>query len=310
MRVIVNADDFGLTPGVNRGIIEAHQKGIVTSATLMANAPAFDQAVSLARQNPRLGVGCHLVAIGGKPLLDASAVRLLVGANGQFPQSLQEFLLLHPGCLSSRWRGRQQLAQEFGAQVEKIRQAGLDVSHLDTHKHLHALPGVREAVFQVACQKAIAFVRSPFESGLRVLSPRPAGKREPLAPWRRRMAVSAMRWLWASDFRHHLATHSLRSADATFGIVHTGRLTRHVIEAFLRQQHKVIEICCHPGYHDSRLVLSGETLRQPRSRYQASYGDRGQRREEEVAILTDPEWGPWLAGRGIQLTNYAELAKA
>jgi len=296
VRLVVNADDLGLTPGVNRGIIEAHQKGIVTSATLMANAPAFEEAASLARRNPGLGIGCHLVAIGGRPVLDASAARLLLGANGQFPPSLQEFLRLHPGCLSSAWRGQQQLAQEFAAQVDKVRRAGLPVSHLDTHKHIHALPGVREAVFQVARQKGVAFVRFPFESGVGVWSLLPASKRVPSGPWRRRMAVSAARLLWANEFRRRLAASGLRSADATFGIVHTGCLSLQVIEGFLSQQHKVIEICCHPGYHDSRLVPSGETL--------------GQRREKEVAILTHPEWRARLAARGVRLTNYVELAKA
>ncbi len=322
--LIVNADDFGLTSEVNRGIIEAHQRGIVTSATLMANAPAFEEAVALARQNPGLGIGCHLVAIGGRPLLDPSAVRLLLGADDQFPPSLQNFLRLHPGCLFSSWRGRQQLAQEFAAQIEKVRQSGLHVSHLDTHKHLHALPGVREAVFQVARQKGILFVRFPFEPSFRfrALAPAPmtvsdlvsrsgpapitapnliwrsgpASKRVAWGPWRRRAAVAAMRWLWANDFRRRLNATGLRSADATFGIVHTGALTRQVIEGFLNVQYKVIEICCHPGYHDPRRVIPGETLRW--------------RREREVAVLTDPEWRASLTARGIQLTNYAELAKA
>ncbi len=338
MRLIVNADDFGLAPGVNRGIIEAHQKGIVSSATLMANGTAFEEAVSLAHHNPGLGIGCHLVAIGGRPLLDPSAVRLLLGADGRFPRSLRDFLRRHPGCLFSGWRGQEPLAEEFAAQVEKLRRAGLHVSHLDTHKHLHAFPGVREAVFQVARQKGILFVRFPFEPGIRfrALAPAPmtvsdlvsrsgpapmtvsdlvsrsgpASKRVAWGPWRRRAAVAAMRLLWANEFRRRLAALGLRSADATFGIVHTGSLSPQVIEGFLSQQHEVIEICCHPGYHDSRLVLSGETLRQPRSRYQASYGDRGHLREKEVAILTDPEWRPWLAGRGVQLTNYVALARA
>src|SRR3970282_614740 len=99
------------------------------------------------------------------------------------------------------------------------------------------------------------------------------------------MAVSAARLLWANDFRRRLAASGLRSADATFGIVHTGCLSPQVIEGFLSQQHKVIEICCHPGYHDSRLVPSGETL--------------GQRREKEVAILTHPVGSVRLAGRGV-----------
>ncbi len=296
MRLIVNADDFGLTSDVNRGIIEAHLKGIVTSTTLMANGAAFEEAVALALENPGLGIGCHLAAIGGRPVLPPPTIRDLVGADGHFPTSLQNFLLLHPGSLFSSWRGQQPLAREFAAQVEKVRQAGLCVSHLDSHKHLHALPGVREAVLQVAREKGIRFVRYPFEPGGPLGLPQLRNKGISPGPFGRRMAVFVMRSLWAAEFRRRLNVAGLRSADATFGIVHTGFLSKEIIEGFLNPQYVVIEICCHPGYDDSRRVLPGERLRK--------------RREREVAIFTDPDWRAGLKSRGVQLTNYVELAGA
>ena len=296
MRLIVNADDFGLTPGVNRGIIEAHRKGIVTSSTMMANGAAFEEAVALARENPRLGIGCHLVAIGGKPVLPPPAIRDLVGADGRFPTSLQRFLLLHPGALFAGWSGQQSLAPEFAAQVERIRQAGLRVSHLDSHKHLHALPGVREAVLQVAREKGIPYVRYPFEPCGPFGLPQLRDRGMPPGPLGRRMAVFTMRSLWAEQFRHRLNLAGLRSADATFGIVHTGSLSEELLEGFLNRQYEVIEICCHPGYDDPRRVFPGERLRE--------------RREREVAILTDPGWRARLKSKGVELTNYVELAGA
>ena len=77
-RLIINADDFGLTAGVNRAIVEAHENGVVSSATLMANGRAFAQAVSLAQSTPRLGVGCHVVLVDGAPLLPQTQVHTLL----------------------------------------------------------------------------------------------------------------------------------------------------------------------------------------------------------------------------------------
>jgi predicted glycoside hydrolase/deacetylase ChbG (UPF0249 family) len=260
----------------------------------MANGPAFEQAVGLAKENPRLGVGCHLVAIGAEPMREVSVLGPLVGGDGRFPPTLREFLRLHPGCFFSNWRHSKILAQEFAAQVDRLLLAGLSVSHLDTHKHLHALPGIREAVFQVARNKKIPFVRFPFEPGVGLWNLMGATSNMPLGPWRRRAAVSFIRWLWANDFRRRLSQLGLKSADATFGIVHTGCLTPQVIEGFLSQQHEVIEICCHPGYDEFRIAIAGETL--------------GKRRENEVVTLTDLGWKARLAERGIELTNYAQLS--
>ena len=90
-QLILNADDFGLTPGVNRGIIRAHQEGILTSTTLMATAPAFEDAVALARANPQLGVGCHLVLVGGQAVTPYAEIPSLAAPDGKLPTSLAVF---------------------------------------------------------------------------------------------------------------------------------------------------------------------------------------------------------------------------
>ena len=125
-RLIVNADDFGLTEGVNAGIVEAFQKGILRSASLMANGPAFDDAVRLALENPGLDVGCHLMLISGSAIskpgqdLPRSVPRLLAG-------------------LAAEWRAGA-IEREFAAQIGKIQASGVPLSHLDTHKHTHLAP--------------------------------------------------------------------------------------------------------------------------------------------------------------------------
>lgn len=141
--LIVNADDFGFTRDVNAGIIEAHQRGILTSATLMATGAAFADAVELARAHPSLDVGCHLV---------------LVGAPGLPPS-----LLALVAAVAAR---RLPLGDILRAQVEKICRAGLRPSHVDTHKHTHLLPAVFEEVARVAQEFGIRWVRRPLPAPL------------------------------------------------------------------------------------------------------------------------------------------------
>jgi len=146
-RLVVNADDFGFTQDVNEGIVEAHQHGILTSTTLMANGGAFEDAVRLASQNPALGVGCHLVLIGGR------SVR---SPHGALPSSV-------PRLLAAIVSGQIAIHDELSAQVRKILAAGIAPTHLDTHKHTHLAPPVLDAVARIAQEFDIPWVRRPFQ---------------------------------------------------------------------------------------------------------------------------------------------------
>jgi len=142
-QLIVNADDFGFTRGVNEGILRAHREGIVTAATLMANGRAFEHAVELAREKPSLDVGCHLVLVGGQSL--AAPGRPL-------PASV-------PALTTAVLLGRMSVHDELAAQVRKLIDAGIHPTHLDTHKHTHLLPQVLKAVLQVAREFGIPWIR-------------------------------------------------------------------------------------------------------------------------------------------------------
>jgi predicted glycoside hydrolase/deacetylase ChbG (UPF0249 family) len=144
-RLVVNADDFGFTPDVNRGIVAAHRDGILTATTLMANGNAFDDAVKLARETPSLDVGCHLVLISGHSLLPPYA---------PLPTSVAELLR----AMATR---RIRAYDELAAQVRKILAAGLRPTHLDTHKHTHLAPPVLHAVARIANEFDIRWVRRP-----------------------------------------------------------------------------------------------------------------------------------------------------
>jgi chitin disaccharide deacetylase len=158
-RLIVNADDFGLTPGVNRAIIEAHTRGIVTSATLMANMPAFAEAVQLAKSHPTLGVGLHFNITQGAPVAPTTQVRSLLGGNGEF---LGTSTKLARRALLGQLR-EEEIGIELRAQLERLRSAGLAVTHVDSHKHAHALPGVLRAIQQIIPAFGICALRLPRE---------------------------------------------------------------------------------------------------------------------------------------------------
>ena len=146
-RLVVNADDLGLTRGVNRAIVRAHRDGIVTSTSLLAVAREFDHAVSLLHENPALDVGAHLAIVGeDPPLLSAAEVPTLVGRSGSFPLSYRT-------VVARSAAGRidpADVRRELTAQLERIRAAGLAVSHLDTHQHLHLWPAVGSVVAELA----------------------------------------------------------------------------------------------------------------------------------------------------------------
>ncbi|HEV2667612.1 MAG TPA: ChbG/HpnK family deacetylase, partial [Blastocatellia bacterium] len=139
-RLIVNADDFGLTNGVNCAIIEGHTRGLVSSATLMANMPAFDAAVRLAKDHPSLGVGLHFNITQGRPVAGASRVGSLIDDRGEFWGTSTAFLRR---MLAGRLK-IEEVVIELRAQIEKALNAGLRLTHVDSHKHTHALPQVCE----------------------------------------------------------------------------------------------------------------------------------------------------------------------
>lgn len=145
-RLVVNADDFGFTPDVNEGIIEAHVRGILTATTLMANGAAFDDAVRRAQDAPALDIGCHLVLIGGASLLTGKPLP-------ETPARLVSLLAA----------GRIRVYEELRAQVERILEAGIRPTHLDTHKHTHLAPPVLDAVTRLGEEFHIRWIRRPFD---------------------------------------------------------------------------------------------------------------------------------------------------
>ena len=159
-RLIVNADDFGMAPGVNRAILELHAAEVLTSATLMARAAATEEAVRMALAMPTLGVGCHVVLVDGAPVSDPGRIPSLIDrSTGALYPSLESFL---KRLYTARVRGAE-IEAEAAAQIALLQSYGLRLTHVDTHKHLHMFPQVLRPVLRAARAAGIRAIRNPFE---------------------------------------------------------------------------------------------------------------------------------------------------
>ena len=288
-RLIINADDFGLTAGVNRAIVEAHQHGVVTSATLMAGGRAFAEAAQWAQSLPELSVGCHVVLVDGEPQLGADHVSTLLAAgNGsaQFRRGLGEFA-------AAALRARLDPAQveaEAAAQMRKLQSAGIALSHFDTHKHAHMFPAVLRPLLRAARACGVRAVRNPF-APVRPLAFAHLLRRPRL--WKRYSQVMGLRRL-LDGFRRAVQEHEMLTTDGTFGVVTTGALDLRLFEAIVGCiPEGTWEFVCHPGYIDAE--LSGVRTRLRESRVQ------------ELQVLTSPEARAVLERYGVELISFRDL---
>lgn len=259
-KLAVNADDFGFTRDVNAGIVEAHQRGILTATTLMACGEAFEDAVRLGRENPSLDIGCHLVLVGSPGL----------------PATVKDLI----AALALR---RIAVREELTAQVEKILDAGIRPTHLDTHKHTHLLPPVLEAVAEISERYGIAWVRRPFDFPMEARG----------VAWKKR-AVSRMFGAVRTRFERILKAHGCRTTDHFAGFQITGAYDAGELAELIRQLPEgSTEFMTHPG-------RCTDELRAARTRLKES-------REKELRALTSPEVRHALGESGVQLVGYREL---
>ena len=163
-QLIVNADDFGLTEQVSRGILDAHREGIVTSTTLMANGGAFGTAVSMGRREYGLGIGVHLNLTEGLPVSSASNIPTVVDRQGRLHLSPRRLLQ----GIMTRQVNLAEVEIELWRQILKVLGAGILPTHLDGHKHVHVLPGVSGIVIRLAQEFSIPSIRCPSEAALKI----------------------------------------------------------------------------------------------------------------------------------------------
>ena len=255
-RLIINADDFGLTPGINRAIAELHRARALTSATLMATGPAFTEAVDISKANPTLGVGCHVVLTDGVPVSHPDAIPTLLGADGKtFRPSLLDF-----SQAVLRNQVNPDITRETFAQVQKLQRAGIDITHLDTHKHSHLFPIVTRSLLHVAERCNIGAIRNPFEPAWTVA----LGHGSRLRRLEIRTLGRAFRRRFDSQLRS--ASPDVATTDGTTAVSATGGLTIATLSQILYAlpTSGTWELVVHPGYNDEALAKITTRLRATR----------------------------------------------
>jgi len=256
-RLVINGDDFGFTRDVNAGIVHAHREGVLTSTTLMANGDAFEDAVRLAYENPGLDVGCHLVLVQGVSLLDG--------------QPLPESPLPLLRALAA---GKINVEAELRAQIQKIRDVGITITHLDAHKHTHIVPSIFRTVVALAQEFQIPYVRLPLDHTTRL--------------------VGGVCQMAGGYYRRFAKGSSVQMTDHFLGFRLTGSLNE---DLFAQALHHVrpgtTEFMCHPGFLNSELRAARTRLKESRVR--------------ELEALTSPRTRQIMAEESIHLATFGTL---
>lgn len=272
--LIVNADDYGLTDGVSRAILLAHRDGIVTSTSVLAMAPAFARAAPALRDSG-LGVGAHLAAVGeDPPLLSAGEIPSLVDRRGNLPRSWRQLL---PRVALGRV-DPDDLRREFEAQLDRIQSSGLQLTHVDTHQHIHLWPSIGDLVLDVAGRAGVSAVRIVRSAA-----------RSPIGAAVRRFGQSLETAAADRGFRF--------PASAT-GLDEAGTLSRERLTAAVERLRATgapsLELATHPGEADDPAL----------GRYRWGYAWAA-----ELAALTDPAVRAAIDRAGLHLGSYADLGR-
>lgn len=274
--LIINADDFGLTKGINRGIIHCFQNGIVRSVSLMANGIAFDDAVSLLKENGDLGVGWHAILVGEKPVLPASNIKSLVGADGKFFRDYKAFIFKYViGQIHL-----DEILNELESQIVKILNSGIIIDHIDSHQFIHMLPKIVNIVIKLAKKYNIKYIRFPCRELFQVFNIKGIGL----------SSLSAISYLQVHNA-------GLNHTKRVLGFRRSCRMKENnLLECLDYCQDGVTEVLCHPGFID-------ETYRKNYAHWVVNDP------EGEIPALTSEVVKKKLRYLNIELTNYRALYK-
>jgi hopanoid biosynthesis associated protein HpnK len=277
-KLIINADDFGLCEGVNKAVYEAHTRGVLTSATIMANMPAVDEAIAIAKKTPSLGVGVHLNATDGRPILSGGDVGAIVGEDGKFKYSA--YTLVMKSLVDKKVL--KALEIELAAQIGSIIDKGIVPTHLDSHKHFHCFGPIYRIVCSLAERFGIRAIRWPWEPATVGYGDWPAVERSD------KIRAMLLRYLTLNCQK--IDSRFIKN-DIFFGVLHTGRIDdKFWAEIGKTQFEGVAEVMTHPGYPQglthTRLVKE---------------------REVELKWLCDAGTKKILGEAGIELVHYGNI---
>ena len=248
----------------------------------MACGQRFDEAVALAKRAPTLSVGCHVVLVDGISVLDPSKIPSLIRppSAAVFRQSLLSF-----ACLAVSGKlDKEEIAAEITAQIQKLRAAGIEVSHLDSHKHTHMFPKVLRGMLAAAKNCGVRAIRNPFEPFVFAT----------VRHWKRHFQLRMLR-RFRRSFRTALDEAGVRSPDGCIGIAATGGLNFRTFQGLIESLPEgTWEFVSHPGYNDAELRTVHTRLRDSR--------------EQELRILTSPQVKELFNREQIQVISYRDLA--
>lgn len=276
-RLIVHADDLGLSLNVNEGIVKAYAEGIVTSTSLMANGAAFEHALAVVRSIPNLDIGVHLTLTEEAPICASDDIPTLLAEDGR--------LHAHAVTLLKRYLSRriclEEVERELDSQIRMVLDHGIKVSHLDGHQHIHMMPAVRDRVGALAKRYAIPAIRNPSER---------------IAPYMLKEKTGIARLLQLAGLNIFCAmasTTGTMAPDRFFGFFFGGNLTQENLLKILGNLPAAgtFELMCHPGTRDGR----------------TQYNHWGYHWQEELDALTSQETKVFLQRAGVELISYADL---
>lgn len=266
-RLIVNADDFGLSEFTNKGIVDSIKHGIVTSTTIMTNMQAFDDAVKLGKKF-KLDIGVHVNLTSGKPLTDATSL----SCKGMLSNKNITKAMLHKINLK-------EAEQEMDAQVRKALNSGLKVTHLDGHKHIQAFPGITDIFIKLAKNYNIKKIRLPLNK---------------VVHFRYLFSVQGMKHFllnfYARKAKRKFRKAGIKTTDNFYGVLETGKLSVKALENILKKVKGTSELMCHPGYFDPEIE---DGLKNSR--------------EKELRAVTSTEIRRFAKKQGIKMISFGEL---
>lgn len=268
--LVVTADDVGLHPGLTLGALKAHDEGIVTACSVVANGKALEEALDLLRDRPDLDCGVHLTLVGERPLSPPEKIPSLLGRDGLFLKGFRPFALRY---LHGSFKP-EEIEQELRRQIEKLLAADLKLVHANSHQHLHVLPRIFEIVVRLAEEYRIPFVRLPEDAAGEISL--------------RGLEIGVLGRI-ARKARRRLVGSGIQTTDRTVGILDAGRLTFERLARVLEVVEGFTELVCHPGIGDE--ALEGE--------YGWGYGW-----ERETAALCDPRLAGLLRSWEIELRSF------
>lgn len=274
--LIINADDFGFSDDVNTAIIQAHEEGILTSTSLMVTGDAAQNAIALAKNHPHLAVGLHLVLVCGKSVLPPAQIPHLVDSQGNFSDNPTQAGLNYQFNQATR----AELRLEIAAQLEKFRDSGLNLSHVDGHLHLHVHPVILNILTEFAAEFQIKFIRLPSEELTKNLKID-----------RRNLLIKIVWSIVFGQLRNYgeglLKTHNIKFADRVYGLLQTGNMSEEYLLSLIPQiEAELVEIYAHPTSVNTKINNSGEI---------------------ELKALLSERVREILSIKGFELSNYNQL---